>query len=284
MVKHLPKRTDNEIKNYWNAHLKKRLANMGIDPVTHKPVGSGTTPGASSSGNSNIVVDNDESMTPNESATAQESEPTPPQPTSSRSTSTSALLLNKLATRVTILQCVDPLRACLQPMSFNTTGNGGANSTESADIICHPTSTAPDTVLSPESAEYGNTRDDVGISDTNIEYPISDPLSNILENVASEPTRSNFLSTSARVLNNMAPKFASFRCIDELHNWQNNNIPAGPIQCDQNDTTTTGDGGLSAGNVNIDDMVFDSVGSPVFYNSNYLDDCEVEPSDLFDIP
>ncbi|GMJ08135.1 hypothetical protein HRI_004482700 [Hibiscus trionum] len=34
---HLPNRTDNEIKNYWNTHLKKRLTNMGIDPVTHKP-------------------------------------------------------------------------------------------------------------------------------------------------------------------------------------------------------------------------------------------------------
>ncbi|ANM69024.1 Myb domain [Arabidopsis suecica] len=34
---HLPKRTDNEIKNYWNTHLKKRLVKMGIDPVTHKP-------------------------------------------------------------------------------------------------------------------------------------------------------------------------------------------------------------------------------------------------------
>ncbi|KAL7094711.1 hypothetical protein ACP275_11G120700 [Erythranthe tilingii] len=34
---HLQKRTDNEIKNYWNTHLKKRLSNMGIDPVTHKP-------------------------------------------------------------------------------------------------------------------------------------------------------------------------------------------------------------------------------------------------------
>ncbi|KAI3452281.1 hypothetical protein Pfo_008946 [Paulownia fortunei] len=34
---HLSKRTDNEIKNYWNTHLKKRLAKMGIDPVTHKP-------------------------------------------------------------------------------------------------------------------------------------------------------------------------------------------------------------------------------------------------------
>ncbi|KAE8710200.1 Transcription factor MYB28 [Hibiscus syriacus] len=34
---HLPKRTDNEIKNHWNTHLKKRLIKMGIDPVTHKP-------------------------------------------------------------------------------------------------------------------------------------------------------------------------------------------------------------------------------------------------------
>nr|ACN69972.1 MYB transcription factor ML2 [Thalictrum thalictroides] len=34
---HLPKRTDNEIKNYWNTHLKKRLSKLGIDPVTHKP-------------------------------------------------------------------------------------------------------------------------------------------------------------------------------------------------------------------------------------------------------
>lgn len=33
---HLPMRTDNEIKNYWNTHLKKRLSQMGVDPVTHK--------------------------------------------------------------------------------------------------------------------------------------------------------------------------------------------------------------------------------------------------------
>lgn len=33
----LPGRTDNEIKNYWNTHLKKRLRRMGIDPDTYTP-------------------------------------------------------------------------------------------------------------------------------------------------------------------------------------------------------------------------------------------------------
>ncbi|PKU78427.1 transcription factor MYB41-like [Dendrobium catenatum] len=33
----LPGRTDNEIKNYWNTHIRKRLLRSGIDPVTHRP-------------------------------------------------------------------------------------------------------------------------------------------------------------------------------------------------------------------------------------------------------
>ncbi|WOL05484.1 transcription factor MYB39-like [Canna indica] len=37
MATKLPGRTDNEIKNYWNTHLKKKLLRMGIDPVTHQP-------------------------------------------------------------------------------------------------------------------------------------------------------------------------------------------------------------------------------------------------------
>ncbi|KAK9060123.1 hypothetical protein SSX86_020827 [Deinandra increscens subsp. villosa] len=37
IASHLPRRTDNEIKNYWNSHIKKRMTKMGIDPMTHKP-------------------------------------------------------------------------------------------------------------------------------------------------------------------------------------------------------------------------------------------------------
>ncbi|KAL1555577.1 transcription factor MYB41-like [Salvia divinorum] len=37
IAERLPGRTDNEIKNYWNTHVRKRMLRMGIDPVTHAP-------------------------------------------------------------------------------------------------------------------------------------------------------------------------------------------------------------------------------------------------------
>ncbi|URE23965.1 hypothetical protein MUK42_35155 [Musa troglodytarum] len=32
----LPGRTDNEVKNYWNSHLRKNLKSMGVDPDNHR--------------------------------------------------------------------------------------------------------------------------------------------------------------------------------------------------------------------------------------------------------
>ncbi|XP_031252825.1 transcription factor MYB20-like [Pistacia vera] len=42
IASHLPGRTDNEIKNHWNTHIKKKLRKMGIDPLTHKPLATTT--------------------------------------------------------------------------------------------------------------------------------------------------------------------------------------------------------------------------------------------------
>ncbi|CAN7054424.1 hypothetical protein BRARA_G03210 [Brassica rapa] len=43
IARRLPGRTDNEIKNHWNTHIKKRLIKKGIDPLTHKSLDQSET-------------------------------------------------------------------------------------------------------------------------------------------------------------------------------------------------------------------------------------------------
>ncbi|GLJ05450.1 hypothetical protein SUGI_0018420 [Cryptomeria japonica] len=49
----IPGRTDNEIKNFWNTHLSKKLIRQGIDPQTHKPISE-----------SELVRDEDSNLSP----------------------------------------------------------------------------------------------------------------------------------------------------------------------------------------------------------------------------
>ncbi|GKU99541.1 hypothetical protein SLEP1_g12376 [Rubroshorea leprosula] len=115
---HLPKRTDNEIKNYWNTHLKKRLTKMGIDPVTHKPktdaLGSaGGNP--KDAANLSHIAQWESARLEAEARLVRESKlvSNPPQIQLGSSTSTSsASLANKTATApLPRLQCLDVLKA-----------------------------------------------------------------------------------------------------------------------------------------------------------------------------
>ncbi|KAL2518305.1 myb domain protein [Abeliophyllum distichum] len=38
IASHLPGRSDNEIKNFWNTNLRKKLLRSGIEPKTHRPI------------------------------------------------------------------------------------------------------------------------------------------------------------------------------------------------------------------------------------------------------
>nr|URY18809.1 MYB protein [Zanthoxylum bungeanum] len=117
---HLPKRTDNEIKNYWNTHLKKRLAKMGIDPVTHKPKNNNAL---LSSDSQNKNAANLSHMAQWESARLEaEARLVRESKLRSHPASTSALFVNKTATNWTGIGC-DHLESPTSTVTFSETNN-----------------------------------------------------------------------------------------------------------------------------------------------------------------
>ncbi|KAK6925039.1 SANT/Myb domain [Dillenia turbinata] len=112
----LPKRTDNEIKNYWNTHIRKVLNKRGIDPVTHKLKSATvlTTPNGDAKAAAHLshMAQWEKARLQAEARLVKQSRLKCPWPSKSGSSSLSPdQLLNKMANTISPSPCLDVLQA-----------------------------------------------------------------------------------------------------------------------------------------------------------------------------
>ncbi|KFK25152.1 hypothetical protein AALP_AA8G072600 [Arabis alpina] len=199
MARHLPKRTDNEIKNYWNTHLKKRLIDQGLDPVTHKPVSSNPKQGMPKSSD---VEDDSNPSNPDEHSQSRSMSPKSLPPSSSHNlpeiissdgtpknegslsskkhcfkrTSSTSKLLNKVATRASSIANI--LSASMEGtlMSSTTLSPSLNEFSENSPFQMDEFD------LFPHSSEHivDHMKEDIGMLDIDLNNPEYD-FSNFLE-------------------------------------------------------------------------------------------------------